>query len=117
MSRSAIRRWLTSPLAWDLLLALFTVAWSFVFLRLFWPGRVNVDIANQYLQATGKIPYSDWHPPVMSAVWRILIDITGDPGSLLLLQVGLLAAAAWGSACSSTGPERRGGCRFWDRPS
>lgn len=96
MSRSAIRRWLTSPLAWDLLLALFTVAWSFIFLRLFWPGRVNVDIANQYLQATGKIPYSDWHPPVMSAVWRILIDITGDPGSLLLLQVGLLAAAAWG---------------------
>ncbi|WP_172170720.1 hypothetical protein [Brevibacterium sp. CT2-23B] len=96
MSRSAIRRWLTSPLAWDLLLALFTVAWSFIFLRLFWPGRVNVDIANQYLQATGKIPYSDWHSPVMSAVWRILIDITGDPGSLLLLQVGLLAAAAWG---------------------
>jgi len=96
MSRSAIRRWLTSPLAWDLLLALFTVAWSFIFLRLFWPGRVNVDIADQYLQATGKIPYSDWHAPVMSAVWRILIDITGDPGSLLLLQVGLLAAAAWG---------------------
>ena len=96
MSRSAIRRWLTSPLAWDLLLALFTVAWSFIFLRLFWPGRVNVDIANQYLQATGKIPYSDWHAPVMSAVWRILIDITGDPGSLLMVQVGLLAAAAWG---------------------
>lgn len=96
MSRSAIRRWLTSPLAWDLLLGVLVAIWSALFLRLFWPGRVNVDIANQYLQATGKIPYSDWHPPVMSAVWRILIDITGDPGSLLLLQVGLLAAAAWG---------------------
>ena len=96
MSLSAIRRWLTSPLAWDLLLGVLTAIWSALFLRLFWPGRVNVDIANQYLQATGKIPYSDWHPPVMSAVWRILIDITGDPGSLLLLQVGLLAAAVWG---------------------
>ena len=96
MSRSAIRRWLTSPLAWDLLLGVLVAIWSALFLRLFWPGRVNVDIANQYLQATEKIPYSDWHPPVMSAVWRILIDITGDPGSLLLLQVGLLAAAAWG---------------------
>lgn len=87
---------LRRPLLWDLLLGVLTVIWSAIFLRLFWPGRVNVDIANQYLQATGKIPYSDWHPPVMSAVWRILIDITGDPGSLLLLQVGLLAAAAWG---------------------
>ncbi|MCU4299138.1 hypothetical protein D3I60_19015 [Brevibacterium permense] len=83
-------------MAWDLLLGVLVAAWSAIFLRLFWPGRVNVDIANQYLQAAGKIPYSDWHPPVMSAVWRILIDITGDPGSLLLLQVGLLAAAAWG---------------------
>ena len=81
---------------WDLLLGVLTVIGSAIFLRLFWPGRVNVDIANQYLQATGKIPYSDWHAPVMSAVWRILIDITGSPGSLLLLQVGLLAAAAWG---------------------
>ena len=93
---SPVRALLKRPLLWDLLLGVLTAIWSAIFLRLFWPGRVNVDIANQYLQATGEIPYSDWHPPVMSAVWRILIDITGDPGSLLLLQVGLLAAAAWG---------------------
>lgn len=91
-----VRALLKRPLLWDLLLGVLTAIWSAIFLRLFWPGRVNVDIANQYLQATGEIPYSDWHPPVMSAVWGILIDITGDPGSLLLLQVGLLAAAAWG---------------------
>ncbi|SDS26033.1 hypothetical protein SAMN04489752_1324 [Brevibacterium siliguriense] len=96
LSGSSVRSLLKRPLLWDLLLGALTAAWSAIFLRLFWPGRVNVDIANQYLQATGKIPYSDWHPPVMSAVWRILIGITGDPGSLLLLQVGLLAAAGWG---------------------
>ena len=93
---SPVRSLLRRPLLWDLLLGVLTAIWSAIFLRLFWPGRVNVDIANQYLQATGEIPYSDWHPPVMSAVWGILLDITGDPGSLLLLQVGLLAAAAWG---------------------
>ena len=93
---SPVRALLKRPLLWDLLLGVLTAIWSAIFLRLFWPGRVNVDIANQYLQATGEIPYSDWHPPVMSAVWGILLDITGDPGSLLLLQVGLLAAAAWG---------------------
>ena len=54
MSRSAIRRWLTSPLAWDLLLGVLVAIWSALFLRLFWPGRVNVDIANQYLQEIGR---------------------------------------------------------------
>lgn len=96
LTGSPVRSLQRRALLWDLLLGVLTAIWSAIFLRLFWPGRVNVDIANQYLQATGEIPYSDWHPPVMSAVWGILIDITGDPGSLLLLQVGLLAAAAWG---------------------
>ncbi|WP_166973305.1 hypothetical protein [Brevibacterium atlanticum] len=86
---------LRRPLLWDLLLGVLVVAWSMIFLRLFWPGRANVDIANQYLQATGKTPVTDWHPPVMSAVWRMLMAVTGAQGSLLLLQVVLLAAAAW----------------------
>ena len=88
-----VRRVLRSDLTWDLLLALLTAGWAVIFVRLFAPGRVNIDIANQYAQAIGKIPVSDWHPPIMSAVWRVLIDITGDPGSLLVLQVGLIAAS------------------------
>ena len=97
MSRSALREWfewLRTPLAWDLLLAALTGVWSFVFIRLFAPGRMNVDIADQYQQATGTIPFTDWHAPVMSVVWGLLITVTGRPGSLLVLQVVMLAAAA-----------------------
>ncbi len=94
MSRPTVLGWLKSPLAWDLLLALVTVVWSFVFIRLFLPGRINVDIGNQYQQAIGQAPFTDWHPPVMSIVWRLLIDLSGRQGSLFVLQVVLLAAAA-----------------------
>ncbi|AZU01544.1 hypothetical protein [Brevibacterium linens] len=83
-----------TPLAWDLLLAALTGVWSFVFIRLFAPGRMNVDIADQYQQATGTIPFTDWHAPVMSVVWGLPITVTGRPGSLLVLQVVMLAAAA-----------------------
>ncbi|GAA1846497.1 hypothetical protein [Brevibacterium marinum] len=85
----------SSALAWDIVLALITVAWSFVFIRLFFPGRVNVDIANQYLQAIGTIPVTDWHPPIMSLVWGALIDLTGQAGSLLVAQVAMLGLTSW----------------------
>ncbi|WP_209323572.1 hypothetical protein [Brevibacterium renqingii] len=86
---------LDSPLLWDLLLAVLTAVWSLLFIRLFYPGRVNVDIAEQYLQATGEHPFTDWHPPVMGVLWRGLLALTGEAGSLLVLQVGLLAVASW----------------------
>jgi hypothetical protein len=86
---------LASPLAWDVFLAVITAVWSLGFTKLFYQGRVNIDIANQYLQAAGKHAPSDWHPPVMSAVWHVLLVITGERGSLLVLQVGMLAVACW----------------------
>ncbi|WP_413333857.1 hypothetical protein ACH82I_15370 [Brevibacterium sp. GP-SGM9] len=92
---STIHCTVTSAWAWDGVLALLTLIWSYGFIRLFFPGRVNVDIGNQYRQALGEVPVTDWHPPVMSAVWRVLIDVTGQAGSLLVLQVGMLALAAW----------------------
>ena len=93
---SKLRGFFASALAWDAFLALLTLMPALVFTALFFPGRANVDIANQYAQATGDIPFSDWHPPVMSAVWRALISITGAAGSLFVLQVVILALACWG---------------------
>lgn len=90
-----LRGFFASALAWDVFLALLTLVPSLVFIKLFLPGRANVDIGNQYAQATGDIPFSDWHPPVMSAVWRVLISITGAAGSLFVLQVVILAFACW----------------------
>ena len=86
---------LDSPLLWDVLLAMLTAVWSLLFIRLFSPGRVNVDIAEQYLQATGEHPFTDWHPPVMGMLWRGLLALTGQVGSLLVLQVSVLAVASW----------------------
>lgn len=95
LSRTPRRTARASALMWDVLLALLTLAWSPVFIRLYYPGRANVDIVEQYLQATGKHPFTDWHPPVMGVLWRGLIGITGEAGSLFVLQVGMLAAASW----------------------
>ncbi|WP_426937268.1 hypothetical protein ACQE2J_05410 [Brevibacterium sp. LE-L] len=95
LSRTPRRTARASALMWDVLLALLTLAWSLVFIRLYYPGRANVDIVEQYLQATGKHPFTDWHPPVMGVLWRGLIGITGEAGSLFVLQVGMLAAASW----------------------
>ncbi|AZT98263.1 hypothetical protein [Brevibacterium aurantiacum] len=92
---SGVRGLLASAAVWDVFLALLTIVPSLVFTALFFPGRANVDIASQYAQATGDIPFSDWHPPVMSAVWRVLISITGAAGSLFVLQVVILALACW----------------------
>lgn len=80
---------------WDVVLGGLSIVWAVVFVRLYAPGRVNVDIANQYAQATGAIPFSDWHPPVMAVVWRGLIDLTGEQASLFVLQTGLIAASCW----------------------
>lgn len=92
---SALRRFVASSTVWDVVLGLLTIVPALVFTALFYPGRANVDIGNQYAQATGDIPFSDWHPPVMSAVWRVLIGITGESGSLFVLQVVLLGLACW----------------------
>ena len=94
-ARPRLVRAVRSPLAWDLLLAVLCLGWSLLFIAMFAPGRVNVDIASQYSQAIGDIPVSDWHPPIMSAVWHVLIDLTGEKGSLLVLQVGLIALSCW----------------------
>ncbi|MGC2940568.1 MULTISPECIES: hypothetical protein [unclassified Brevibacterium] len=109
MRHGTLRGGLRSPLAWDGLLGLLVLIWSFIFIRLFSPGRINVDIGYQWEQALGKTPVSDWHPPVMSAVWKVLIDLTGDPGSLLALQVLMLAVAAW---LTGVLIHRRGGPRW-----
>ncbi|RBP68239.1 hypothetical protein DFO66_101468 [Brevibacterium sanguinis] len=92
---AALRSFLASSLLWDGTLGVLCLLWALAVVRLFAPGRANVDIANQYQQATGQIPFSDWHPPIMAVVWRSLMDLTGAQASLLVLQVALLAAACW----------------------
>ncbi len=59
------------------------------------PGRANNDIRNQAEQSLGAIPYNDWHPPVMSALWEALYRLTGQLSALLAVQLLGLACCAW----------------------
>ncbi|MFJ5995883.1 hypothetical protein [Streptomyces sp. NPDC092370] len=61
----------------------------------FAPGYLSPDSLDQLRQAEGKKPLTDWHPPVLSLVWRALIAVTGSIASLLVLQCLVLWAALW----------------------
>ncbi len=65
----------------------------------FSPGYLSHDSLYQLKQAMGLEPLSDWHPPVMSLVWRALIAVTGTPASMAVLQAVIFWAAIWVIAC------------------
>lgn len=50
------------------------------------PGYMNGSSINQYRQVIGEVPVYDWHPPVFVLVWKVLIKLTGQVASLLVLQ-------------------------------
>jgi hypothetical protein len=55
-----------------------------------WPGLYTVDSLKQLRQAlTGE--FGDFHPPIISGLWSVLIRATGEPGSLLIFQIAFLA--------------------------
>ncbi|MFH8416420.1 hypothetical protein [Streptomyces collinus] len=61
----------------------------------FAPGFLSPDSLDQLRQAQGKAPLTDWHPPVLSLVWRALIALTGSVTSMLVLQSAVLWGALW----------------------
>lgn len=65
-------------MAHRLLFGGFVAAWSAAFIYVFFPGYIYADSFDQYQQALSGV-FSDWHPPIMSAFWRLQI---------LLLQTG-----------------------------
>ncbi|RCK68101.1 hypothetical protein DT076_18130 [Desertihabitans brevis] len=83
--------------AWAVVCAVVLAVQGAFMLLLSAPGRANVDVVYQARQALGEVPYNDWHPPVMSALWELLIDLTGDVGSLFRLQTGVLLLTVWAS--------------------
>jgi hypothetical protein len=61
-------------------------------LALFWPGQMTGDSHFQYEQAQTN-SYTDWHPPIMAAWWRVLDKIYPGPGLLFVFHLILLYAA------------------------
>lgn len=65
--------------------------WS---LQVFFPGSYSVDSWSMYGQASAGV-YSDWHAPLFSFSWRILLLITKKFYSIYLLQMLLYWLFAW----------------------
>ncbi|WP_100497679.1 hypothetical protein [Geodermatophilus chilensis] len=60
----------------------------------FYPGFMSFDSVVQLGQALDPSTLADWHPPVMTASWWLLMVLTGGSvGSMLVAQLGLLWAA------------------------
>ncbi|MFC1404371.1 MULTISPECIES: hypothetical protein [Streptacidiphilus] len=61
----------------------------------FHPGYLSADSAYQLSQALGNQPVSDWHPPVLALLWRILIRTTGSLAAMADLQTAVLWGSLW----------------------
>jgi hypothetical protein len=58
-----------------------------------YPGFMSFDSVMQLGQALDPSTLADWHPPVMTALWWLLMALTGGSvGSMLVAQLGLLWA-------------------------
>src|SRR5262245_62700613 len=68
-----------------------TVAIGWLLISLYcYPGFLTFDSFEQLSQARHFRPVSDWHPPLMSIIWRWLDKIVAGPYLMVLLQSGLL---------------------------
>ena len=59
-----------------------------------WPGLLTEDSLVQY-QAAVRGVYADWHPPVMSWVWRQWLRVLPGAQGMLLMQLAMLWAGLW----------------------
>lgn len=55
----------------------------------FYPGIFSPDLYSQLAQATGNIPFNDWHPPLMALIWKLGIAVTGKTSSLFVLEISI----------------------------
>lgn len=72
----------------------------------YFPGLMSNDSLDQYQQAL-SFAFTDWHPPVMAALWAIVDTFVPGPIGMLFLQGGLY----WGGVylLSVAGPPERWG--------
>ena len=60
----------------------------------FAPGYMSPDSVAQLVEARAGA-YTDWHPPVMSALWSLLDAVIPGPLGMLILQVTLFFLGAY----------------------
>jgi hypothetical protein len=74
---------------------------------IYFPGTLDPDSTTQLQEAlSGR--FTDWHPPIMAAFWRLLGNIAPGPAPLLAVHVGLYWLGVWALWDAAA---RRGGWR------
>lgn len=73
--------------------ALVAVSMLVLLIVIFYPGYMSPDSISHLEQATGVAHLTDWHPPVMTRLWGVLIGITSHISSMLIFQLALIIAA------------------------
>ncbi|MCP6726086.1 hypothetical protein NL526_28920, partial [Klebsiella pneumoniae] len=53
---------------------------------LFWPGLMNNDALEMYVEARGGGAVSDWHSPLLVWAWRGLLRLGLDVAAFTVLQ-------------------------------
>lgn len=86
-----IRPWVQAH--WLITLSIVGLFGLIINVVVFYPGYMSNDSMSQFMQASGQIPVSDWHPPIMVFVWGLLLKITNISGSLLIVQLAMLWVA------------------------
>ena len=67
---------------------------ALVSLALYYPGKLSPDSTSQLAEAISG-HFTDWHPPVMAALWRCLLHVAPGPAPLLVVQVALYWTGVW----------------------
>ena len=73
--------------------ALVAVSMLVLLIVIFYPGYMSPDSISHLEQATGVAHLTDWHPPVMTRLWGVLIGVTSHISSMLIFQLALIVAA------------------------
>ena len=60
----------------------------------FYPGVLyGPDLEEQFAQASGQIPFNDWHPPLMALVWKWGMWLTSKPSCLFIFEITLFVGS------------------------
>ncbi len=84
-----------SPIKYQFIVGLVCLFAFILSVILLWPGLMTNDTIQQLEQAKGVQVLTDWHPAILSILWRALIQITGTVGSIFFLQLFILWASTF----------------------
>ncbi|MEV0090711.1 hypothetical protein [Streptomyces sp. NPDC050738] len=80
---------------WPWCLAATAAVCGYAVSTVFHPGYFSSDSNYQLWQALGDQPVSDWHPAVLTLVWRGLLRTTGDLSAMADLQIAVFWGSLW----------------------